>query len=602
MLRKFGLSRATLSTALVMVLGAAAQAGVILQGFYWDVPSPAAGNAGASWWWDKLTSQAQSLSQSGFTAVWIPPALKGSSGGYSVGYDPFDDYDLGSKDQKGTIPTRYGNREQLQRACATLRANGLEIYADLVQNHRNGDDGSFNFKYKDAYGNPTGGRFEKGPFDFHPNVPQDPNVPNEVASFGRDLAPINGGASWIFNGLNNAGDWMTKALDLQGYRLDYVQGISTDWLNPFLNYGAMNGKFAVGEYYDYNLTNVRNWIAQMGRRSSAFDFPLRGMLREMCNNPYGFYMGNLDHAGLAGVDPTRAVTFVENHDTDRSEPVSTNKMLAYAYILTSEGYPSVFYRDYSTDPGCYGLKSRLDNLIWIHENLVAGTTTQRWKNDKVFVYERSGSSNRPRVLIGLNNNVGRNGSITQGWNYNLYGVQTGFGPNVQLHDYTGKRPDIWTDGSGKVNLDLPPADDGNGYVVYAPVGYSGPNLVNSYDTTQEYAGAADLDIRPARSTVTQIGRIYSDGVRPILSQLYYDTTGWRSTTFLKLDVVSPAGVQVATRTFSTSQNGATLNYIPSTSGAYTLRISALNHPAPTVGSKYWLKVTYRAPKSVPSLP
>src|SRR5579871_4156672 len=75
-----------------------ASADVMLQGFYWDVPSPAAGNGSVSWWWDRLAAQASALRQAGFTAIWIPPVMKGRSGGYSVGYDPFDDYDIGSKD------------------------------------------------------------------------------------------------------------------------------------------------------------------------------------------------------------------------------------------------------------------------------------------------------------------------------------------------------------------------------------------------------------------------------------------------------------------------------------------------------------------------
>src|SRR5207247_1514020 len=162
---------------------------------YWDVPSPAAGNPTAPWWWDSLGGQANSIRSYGFTGIWIPPVWKGASGGYSVGYDPFDDYDIGSKNQKGTIPTRYGTREQLEKCCAMLRANGLDIYADIVDNHRNGDAGDYSFSYLDAYGTAGGGRFGKGYWDFHPNVPQDPNVPDpgeNFSAFGRDLAPING--------------------------------------------------------------------------------------------------------------------------------------------------------------------------------------------------------------------------------------------------------------------------------------------------------------------------------------------------------------------------------------------------------------------------
>src|SRR5207244_907648 len=101
----------------------------------------------------------------------------------------FDDYDLGSKNQMSTTTTRYGTREQLEKACAMMRANGLEIYADIVDNHRNGDPGDYHFQYLDAYGTAGGGRFGKSFYDFHPNVAQDPNVPDpgeNFAAFGRD--------------------------------------------------------------------------------------------------------------------------------------------------------------------------------------------------------------------------------------------------------------------------------------------------------------------------------------------------------------------------------------------------------------------------------
>ena len=116
-----------------------ASAGVIMQGFYWDAQDPSMS------WYDKMAKNANQLKTSGFTAIWIPPVHKGDSGGYSNGYDPFDDYDIGSKDQKGTVGTRWGTREQLQRAVAVMRANGLDVYVDLVLNHRNGDDGNWNF-------------------------------------------------------------------------------------------------------------------------------------------------------------------------------------------------------------------------------------------------------------------------------------------------------------------------------------------------------------------------------------------------------------------------------------------------------------------------
>src|SRR5438105_9546348 len=88
----------------IIAIHTQAQAGVMLQGFYTNVPS----GYGSPWWWDHLAEQANTFAQDGFSAVWIPPSLKGSSGGYSTGYDPFDDYDLGDKNQKGSVPTHYG--------------------------------------------------------------------------------------------------------------------------------------------------------------------------------------------------------------------------------------------------------------------------------------------------------------------------------------------------------------------------------------------------------------------------------------------------------------------------------------------------------------
>src|SRR5438552_3587884 len=125
---------------------------------------------------------------------------------------------------------------------------------------------------------------------FHgPGIPQDPNVFQDF-SFGSDLAPINGKPQrYVFNGLLASADWVTRALDLQGFRVDDVKGISTDFLLPLLNHGALKGKFAVGEFFDGQLDRVRAWVSgAMQGRSSAFDFPLRDFLLPMCNNA-GFF-------------------------------------------------------------------------------------------------------------------------------------------------------------------------------------------------------------------------------------------------------------------------------------------------------------------------
>ncbi len=232
-------ARLALIAAITLSAMHGVQAGVLLQAYFKGVPTPGPGQP-VNYWWDHLAKQAKALRAAGFTAVWIPCPLKANSGTFSDGFDVFDDYDLGSKDQKQTRATRFGTREQLERCVAILRANGLDVYVNLVENQRDGGDNK-TYKYVDADGKPGGGRFSKTPTDFHGpgGVPEDPAVFDDSAQFGDDLAPINGlPPRHCFDGLLDAADWMTRALDVQGYRLDDVKGVSTRFMRPLLDHGA----------------------------------------------------------------------------------------------------------------------------------------------------------------------------------------------------------------------------------------------------------------------------------------------------------------------------------------------------------------------------
>jgi alpha-amylase len=563
--------------------------GVLMQVFYRSVPSPADGDASIPWWWDRLARHASSFKAAGFTAVWLPPVLKGASGRLSIGYDPFDDYDIGSKDQKGTIPTRYGIREQLQRCVAILRANGLDVYLDMVEHHRSGDPGNFIFRYLGADGVKNEGRFPKNPLNFVPNVLRDPELggpPKDDFPFGRELAPINARPHhYVFDGLIAAADWLTRALDVQGYRLDDVKGISTDFLLPFLQSKSMNGKFAVGEYFDGNLARLQGWVSQqMKGRAHLFDFPSRFVLANMCNNPGHFNMASLDHAGLAGVEPQKAVTFVENHDTDQSDPVISNKMLGYAYILTSEGYPCVFYRDYSSDPNCFGLGSKIDNLIWIHEKLASGPTQQRWKDFNIFSYERLGG---PHLLVGLNNGSNAEHRIT---------VDTDFGPHVALHDYSRHAHDAVTDSRRSVTIVVPRNDDGLGYVCYSRENIEGRFTKSRHVVTQEFSGATDLDISPAsEAEAVHVGRVWCEGGTPIRVVLDPDLTNWTTSSQIVMELRGPDGAVLGAKDYTkATPEGTAFEAESRTMGYHSFILTGSNLPENNLHPRYSLNVTYSA--------
>ena len=595
------------------------------RGKYVALPCPADPKDGPAtdWWWDHLGKQTQSLAQAGFTSVWLPPVTKAEQGigEAALGYSVFDDYDIGSKDQKGTVHTRYGNREQLTRCAAMLRANGLEIYLDLQLNDRKGGSGAdgMTFQYLDAYGNKGGGRFPKNsqcfhsrypagrvPSNFHPEIPQDPNVPDGIGElqigsnvyFGPDLAPINGKPpGYVLNGLIDNVDWLTRALDVQGYRLDHVQGISTTFLLELLSRGAMRGKFAVGEYWNGSVSQVNAWAATahwMQGRSSVLDFPLYFTLLAMSNDP-SFDMATLDHAGVAGVNPLGAVTFVENHDTEsRRDLVPKNiqpedKPLAYAYILTSEGFPCVFYKDYSTDPECLGgrLQPILKNLMWIHQNIADGPTQQRWKDASVFIFERMGGAH---LLVALSKD--KDSART------IQGILTGFGPNRILHDYTGHGGQVSTDAAGHVTITIPSNAGGLGYVCYAVAGIAGGFATGpGSSVTHVFEGATDLDIKPPdNQAAVRVSRIWVASGTQITASLSFDHTGWTSTTQIEVKLADPSGANLLSKSYAAGSNGDQISATASAEGWYTFDIQSRNTPAASQKPTYKLTVNYTAPK------
>lgn len=123
--------------------------GVCFQFFHWFL------TAGGTPLWQQLRDEADHLRDIGVDAVWIPPPQKCASGGFSVGYDVFDHFDLGAYDQRGTIPTKYGTKDQLHDAVNALHgfarnANGeleqlpgrryLQVYVDVVLNQKFGGE------------------------------------------------------------------------------------------------------------------------------------------------------------------------------------------------------------------------------------------------------------------------------------------------------------------------------------------------------------------------------------------------------------------------------------------------------------------------------
>ena len=111
--------------------------GVLMQGFYWDVPE--GGN-----WWNTVKDKLTAWSDAGIGAVWLPPASKAQNGAYSMGYDPTDYYDFGNFNQNGSTETRFGSRTELEALITKAHSENMQVYADIVINHNSGGQSEYN--------------------------------------------------------------------------------------------------------------------------------------------------------------------------------------------------------------------------------------------------------------------------------------------------------------------------------------------------------------------------------------------------------------------------------------------------------------------------
>ena len=93
--------------------------------------------------WDELIQKMPEIAEAGYTSLWLPPPAKAGSV-YSVGYDLFDPFDLGDKNQRGTVRTKYGTKAQLLQVVEMAHRFGIRVYFDNIMNHRGFDVPGYN--------------------------------------------------------------------------------------------------------------------------------------------------------------------------------------------------------------------------------------------------------------------------------------------------------------------------------------------------------------------------------------------------------------------------------------------------------------------------
>ena len=406
----------------------------MMQYFEWYLP-----NDGL--WWKRCAAKAANLRALGITQVWLPPAYKGTSQ-EDVGYGVYDMYDLGEFDQKGTVRTKYGTREEYLDAIRAFHEEKIQVYADIVLNHRMGGDeleevsavsdspenrleqigdaqkirvwSKFNFEGRDGkystfrwnHTHFTGTdwdencqcldriyRFTGKRWDPH----TDPEKGNYDYLMGMNVNMRNPQVrreteKWL--------KWYIQETGIDGLRLDAVKHIRFPFYKELLEWirsetGAELP--AVGEYWSGDLGRLLYYLDTVGNSMSLFDVALHYNFFHASEAGRDFDLRTILDNSLVKARPENTVTFVDNHDTQYGQSLQSFiddrfKPLAYALILLrSEGKPCVFYSDYYGNP----VRNRppvgnLGKLIKLRSRYAYGEQEDSFDDEHVIGWVRRG--------------------------------------------------------------------------------------------------------------------------------------------------------------------------------------------------------------------
>jgi len=326
---------------------------VLLQGFHWE--------SHMQNWWNVIANKAAEIADSGFDYVWLPPSSIAAS---DEGYLPNRLYHQESQ---------YGSSTQLKSAINALHRYNVRALADIVINHRVGT-----FDWGD-FTEPEWGPDSVCCDDEWPKAAGNPDTGQGYGA-ARDIDHTK---MYVRNSIIEWLNWLKASIGYDGWRYDYTKGFGGKYVGLYND--ATKPCFSVGEFWDnLNLDNPNphrqqlcNWLDATGGKSATFDFTTKGMLQQAV--AYNQYWRMKDKegkpVGLIGWWPSKAVTFLDNHDTGPSTggnggqnhwPFPSKEIMqGYAYILTHPGIPTVYWVHFFD----WGLKNEIKTLIRLRKSV-----------------------------------------------------------------------------------------------------------------------------------------------------------------------------------------------------------------------------------------
>ena len=320
----------------------------MLQGFHWlshEID-----------WYKIIKENADRIKKLGFTLMWFPP--------------PSD-----SADKQGYLPRKlevldshYGSQKELKAAIDAIKP--VKAIADIVINHRVGTTGFADFTQPtwNSYTVANGDEYT-GPKSFNLDTGESYHAARDLDHKNADVS--SGLVGWMNNFLKNS-----DKTGFAGWRYDLVKGYA-GWATELYN-TKTQPEFSVGEFWDDDPQKVVGWIdsthSEPAYCSRAFDFPLRNALYQAIAWRNFHYLKYGDRAaGVIGLWSDKAVTFIENHDTEEARgsnyapyfPGKGQTIQGYAYLLTHPGIPCVFWEDIF-DSGLY-YEKQIGKLIEIRQ-------------------------------------------------------------------------------------------------------------------------------------------------------------------------------------------------------------------------------------------